>query len=40
MTEEIFSANNFEQIMCSIIVRDLKVIILVYEENWSWGDFV
>jgi len=26
--------------MCSIIVRDLKDIILVCEETWSWGDFI
>jgi hypothetical protein len=26
--------------MCSIIVWDLKYIILLFEENWSWGDIV
>jgi len=40
MTKEAFSANNFQYIMCSIIVWDVIDIILVCEENWLWGDFV
>jgi hypothetical protein len=33
MTKETFSADDFQYIMCSIVVQDLEDIILVCEEN-------